>query len=126
MGGEEKWLEYTSVVQVTKFCVEKFLTYYVGSVTAFSIEYRQAVEAIKRSTEIAFAYPVYFSNMPKNVYNFIINCNTLIFTEKNICDFNHGFIQWRWSGDEKNERTKPFACNSGREKNKRSIHMNCV
>lgn len=43
----------------------------------------QAVEAIKRNTEIIFAYPVYFSNMPRIVYDFI-NRNRSVFSGKKI------------------------------------------
>lgn len=74
---------YFSGTGNTKFCVEKFLTYYAGGITTCSIEDGQAVEAIKRNTEIVFAYPVYFSNMPKIVYDFI-NRNHSVFSEKKI------------------------------------------
>lgn len=74
---------YFSGTGNTKFCVEKFLTYYESSAKAFSIEDEQAVEEVKRSAEIVFAYPVYFSNMPKIVYDFI-NSNCSIFSGKKI------------------------------------------
>lgn len=74
---------YFSGTGNTKFCVEKFLTSYEINANAFSIEDRQAVEAIKRNEEIVFAYPVYFSNMPKIVCDFI-NRNRSIFSGKKI------------------------------------------
>lgn len=44
---------YFSGTGNTKFCAEKFLTYYESSAKAFSIEDEQsALEAIKRNVEI--------------------------------------------------------------------------
>lgn len=74
---------YFSGTGNTEFCVKKFLTYFESGAKAFSIEDVQAVEEIKRSTEIVFAYPVYFSNMPKIVYDFI-NRNDSVFLGKKI------------------------------------------
>lgn len=74
---------YFSGTGNTKFCVEKFLTHYESRAKSFSIEDGQAVEAIKRSAEIVFAYPVYFSNMPKIVCDFI-NRNRSVFSGKKI------------------------------------------
>lgn len=73
---------YFSGTGNTKFCVEKFLIYYKSSVKAFSIEDRQAVEAIKQNEEIVFGYPVYFSNMPKIVCDFIIGNRSLFLGKK--------------------------------------------
>lgn len=58
---------YFSGTGNTKFCVDRFLTYYGSSEKAFSLEDEQAVTAIKQNTEILFAYPVYFSNRPQIV-----------------------------------------------------------
>lgn len=74
---------YFSGTGNTKFCLEKFLTHYESRAKTFSIEDGQAVEAIKRSEEIVFAYPVYFSNMPKIVCDFI-NRNRSVFSGKKI------------------------------------------
>lgn len=73
---------YFSGTGNTKFCVEMFLTYYESSAKAFSIEDGQAVEAIKESAEIIFAYPVYFSNMPKIVFDFIKMNHDVFFGKK--------------------------------------------
>lgn len=74
---------YFSGTGNTRFCVESFLTCYESSTEAFSIEDAQAGEAIKRNSEIVFAYPVYFSNMPKIVFNFIEG-NGSLFSGKKI------------------------------------------
>lgn len=74
---------YFSGTGNTKFCTEKFLSYYKGSAKAFSIEDGQAVEAITENEEIVFAYPVYFSNMPKIVRDFIDD-NRSVFSGKKI------------------------------------------
>lgn len=74
---------YFSGTGNTKFCVEKFLSYYENSANAISIEDGQAVEAIQQSAEIVFAYPVYFSNMPKIVCDFI-NKNYSVFFGKKV------------------------------------------
>lgn len=74
---------YFSGTGNTKFCVEKFLSYYENSAKAISIEDGQAVEAIQQNAEIVFAYPVYFSNMPKIVCDFI-NKNYSVFFGKKV------------------------------------------
>lgn len=73
---------YFSGTGNTKFCVEKFLTYYERSAEAFSIEDERAVEVIQQNTDIVFAYPVYFSNMPKIVDDFIIKNRPIFFGKK--------------------------------------------
>ncbi|MGO5051018.1 EFR1 family ferrodoxin [Lachnospiraceae bacterium LCP25S3_G4] len=74
---------YFSGTGNTKFCVERFLTYYESNAKAFSIEDGHAAEEIERTSEIVFAYPVYFSNMPKIVFDFIEgNCS--LFSGKKI------------------------------------------
>lgn len=74
---------YFSGTGNTKFCTEKFLYYYESNVGAFSIEDELAIKAIQQNEEIVFAYPVYFSNMPKIVRDFIEN-NRSIFSGKKI------------------------------------------
>lgn len=74
---------YFSGTGNTKFCVERFLGYYESGAKAYSIEDGQAADIIKRNSEIVFAYPVYFSNMPKMVFDFIVE-NCPIFSRKKI------------------------------------------
>lgn len=63
---------YFSGTGNTKFCTEKFLNdYESGGLNSFSIEDDAAVTAIEQNDSIVFAYPVYFSNMPKIVRDFI-------------------------------------------------------
>lgn len=74
---------YFSGTGNTKFCVENFLSCYESNPKAFSIESNQAVMAIEQNEEIVFAYPVYFSNIPKIVRDFIDD-NRCIFSGKKI------------------------------------------
>lgn len=62
---------YFSGTGNTKFCIEKFLFYYEQNAKIISIEDAQSISAIKQNEEIVFAYPVYFSNIPKIVRDFI-------------------------------------------------------
>ena len=61
---------YFSGTGNTRYCIERFLDYYDGS-KPVSIESPEAVEAIRKSNEIVFGYPVYYSNIPKIVRDFI-------------------------------------------------------
>jgi len=62
---------YFSGTGNTKYCVEKFTEYYDGS-QSVSIEDTEALRVVNEPEDIAFGYPVYFSNMPKIVKDFII------------------------------------------------------
>ena len=73
---------YFSGTGNTKFCIEKFCHYFDGS-EPMSIEDSGVVEAIITSEEIIFAYPVYFSNTPKIVKDFISE-NSSYFTDKRV------------------------------------------
>lgn len=74
---------YFSGTGNTKHCVTKFLSECSSSPKAFSIEDSGAIQAIKNDSVIVFAYPVYFSNLPKIVRDFIVN-NQNVFIGKNI------------------------------------------
>lgn len=73
---------YFSGTGNTRFCVEKFIEYY-GAGKAVSIENDNAVDEIKKSSDILFAYPIQYSNMPKIVKDFIVS-NKEIWKGKNI------------------------------------------
>lgn len=73
---------YFSGTGNTKFCVEKFCGH-IGCSKIFSIEDGAAVPAISESRDIIFAYPIYYSNMPKIVRDFIER-NSALWREKNI------------------------------------------
>lgn len=68
---------YFSGTGNSKFCIEKFLSYYDKETEAISIEDNKAVDVIKQNQKIVFAYPVYFSNLPKIVRDFIEGHQTL-------------------------------------------------
>lgn len=73
---------YFSGTGNTKFCAEKFVGQFEDTVM-FSIEDCGAVPAISKSRDIVFAYPIYYSNMPKIVRDFIEK-NFTLWQEKNI------------------------------------------
>lgn len=61
---------YFSGTGNTKYCLERFLNYYDGS-QPVSIESPNAIEAIRKSQNIVFGYPIYYSNIPKIVRDYI-------------------------------------------------------
>lgn len=74
---------YFSGTGNTKFCIENFLACYDKAAKSYSIEEEQAIHAIKMNRQLVFAYPVYFSNVPKIVRDFIEE-HHLLFTGKEI------------------------------------------
>ena len=62
---------YFSGTGNTKYCIEKFLKALDGKAEALPIEDHAATEAVKNADDIVFAYPVYYSNLPKIVRDFI-------------------------------------------------------
>jgi len=73
---------YFSGTGNTKYCIEKFLEYYNRS-KPISIENPDVINAIKESEEIVIGYPIYYSNIPKIVGDFI-NENRNEFKNKRI------------------------------------------
>ncbi len=64
---------YFSGTGNTKFCVGRFLREYNFSNNSFSIENNDALEKIKADNEIVMGYPVQYSNIPKILYDYIVN-----------------------------------------------------
>ncbi|MDE7439050.1 MAG: EFR1 family ferrodoxin [Clostridia bacterium] len=64
---------YFSGTGNTKHCIEYLVKRLDGSGTLYSVEDEKVIKAIKASEEIVFAYPVYYSNLPKIVRDFIVN-----------------------------------------------------
>lgn len=62
---------YFSGTGNTKHCVEKFVKQYDSTCISISIEEDGICEAIAEHTMLVFGYPVYFSNAPKIVQDFI-------------------------------------------------------
>lgn len=73
---------YFSGTGNTKFCTEKFLEHF-DRPNIFSIEDNSAVSAISENRDVIFAYPIYYSNMPKIVRDFIER-NSALWHGKNI------------------------------------------
>lgn len=62
---------YFSGTGNTKYCLEKFLKALDGEAEALPLEDSAATEAVKNANEIVFVYPVYYSNLPKIVRDYI-------------------------------------------------------
>lgn len=62
---------YFSGTGNTKHCIEKFLHGFDGGAELYPLENPQASEAVKGADKIVFAYPVYYSDLPKIVRDFI-------------------------------------------------------
>ncbi len=62
---------YFSGTGNTRRCVKKLAELLESGAECYSIEDEHAIEAIKNSDKIIFGYPVYFSNVPRIVRDFI-------------------------------------------------------
>lgn len=74
---------YFSGTGNTRHCVERFLQGLGSGGKTYPLENPQAAEAVKGADEIVFAYPVYYSNLPKIVRSFITD-NAKIWRGKRI------------------------------------------
>lgn len=74
---------YFSGTGNTKHCSEYLLRLLDENAPLFSIENKEAIDTVRSSDEIVFAYPVYYSYLPKIVYDFIVN-NCAIWKDKRI------------------------------------------
>ena len=64
---------YFSGTGNTGYCIKRFLEKLGETDRAFPIEDAAAVAAIAEDNEIVFAYPVYYSNIPKIVRDYIVS-----------------------------------------------------
>lgn len=74
---------YFSGTGNTKYCIEQFVSKVDYSAHCISIEDVNAITEIQKNDTIILAYPIYFSNLPKIVRDFIMK-NHPIFKGKNI------------------------------------------
>lgn len=74
---------YFSGTGNTKYCIEKFLSFYGQGYVAYSIEEDETVKRILEQDKIILAYPIYFSNIPKIVRDFIVK-NKELFRGKQV------------------------------------------
>lgn len=74
---------YFSGTGNTKYCIEKFMKYYDEKSQVISIENKRVTDEIKKNKDIVLAYPIYYSNLPKIVRDFI-TFNQELFYNKNI------------------------------------------
>lgn len=68
---------YFSGTGNTRYCIKRFLEKLGADGRAFPIEDAAAAQAITKDNEIVFAYPVYYSNIPKIIRDFIEENKTL-------------------------------------------------
>ncbi|NMD37788.1 MAG: 4Fe-4S binding protein [Christensenellaceae bacterium] len=73
---------YFSGTGNTKYCVETFVRQFDPSAYIVSIEDPSVVDKIKSQDIIVFGYPVYFSNLPKIVHDFIVNNQKCFYGKK--------------------------------------------
>lgn len=76
---------YFSGTGNTKYCIGKFLEYYNQNKEnkLYSIEDKNCIKEIKENDNIVLAYPIYYSDLPIIVRNFIVD-NKEMFKNKNI------------------------------------------
>ncbi|MCI9016383.1 MAG: iron-sulfur protein [Clostridia bacterium] len=76
---------YFSGTGNTRHCISKFLYYYNNTKESdlYSIEDINCIKKIEENSDIVFAYPIYYSDLPIIVKNFL-NDNKFIFKNKNI------------------------------------------
>lgn len=74
---------YFSGTGNTKFCIERFLEVLGTGDRAFPTEDKAAVSALSEDNDIVFAYPVYYSNLPKIVRDFT-DGNSALWQGKNV------------------------------------------
>ncbi len=74
---------YFSGTGNTKYCLSHFLSKIDSNISMFSIEDKTAVSAISENRDVIFAYPIYYSNLPKIVRD-SIEGNQNLWSGKNI------------------------------------------
>ncbi len=74
---------YFSGTGNTKHCIELFVREMDETGKCVSIEDENAIKEIQRNNFIVFAYPIYYSNLPKIMHDFIMH-NKTIFKDKKI------------------------------------------
>lgn len=74
---------YFSGTGNTKYCLEKFVAAYDNSVKTIALEDPGVMQHIKENQDIILAYPIYYSNLPKIVDDFIKK-NRMIWKGKKI------------------------------------------
>ena len=74
---------YFSGTGNTKYCITKFVQCLDENAEIYPIEDCRAVSAIKNSDTLVFGYPIYYSNLPKIVKDFI-NKNSAVFRGKKV------------------------------------------
>lgn len=64
---------YFSGTGNTKYCIEQFVSEIDSAASCVSIEDASVVTKIQNNEQIVLAYPIYFSNLPKIMHDFIEN-----------------------------------------------------
>ena len=72
---------YFSSTGNTKHCTQKFIERLGGDIPAVSIEDEACVELLKLHDDVILAYPVYFSDLPQIVREFICENSASLFAK---------------------------------------------
>ena len=73
---------YFSGTGNTEYCIKKFVSVYAPGSPIISIEDNSILAAINQHQEIILAYPIYYSNLPKIVRDFIVKNHTVWYGKK--------------------------------------------
>lgn len=63
---------YFSGTGNTEYCIKKFLGYFDGNPSVVSIENKDVLSLLHEHREFVLAYPIYFSNLPKILRDFLL------------------------------------------------------
>ncbi|RGD73881.1 EFR1 family ferrodoxin [Anaerofustis stercorihominis] len=74
---------YFSGTGNTKYCIDKFVKNIESDAKILSLESENIKEELLNNKDIVFAYPIYYSSLPKIVRDFILN-NKDLFKNKNV------------------------------------------
>lgn len=72
---------YFSGTGNTKYCLEKFVSLYDRNIEITPLEDEGTIEKVAHHKDIIFAYPIYYSNLPKIVQD--LSVEILMYGRKN-------------------------------------------
>lgn len=77
----------------TKYGIETFVKDYKKDMRTISIEDTHIHKEIQQHQTLIIEYPIYYSNLPKIMHDFIID-NASLWKGKNFYLSYHGIVQW--------------------------------
>lgn len=73
---------YFSGTGNTRYCIERFVHQIDADAMCIGIEHQSAIQAIVQSDFVVLAYPIYFSNLPKIMRDFLEKNHSIFFEKK--------------------------------------------